>query len=227
MSGKTVKSTKWFIRIDGPHEFLKEKYNAVVGWIDHNSSSIGYHLGERKDNPHCHIVLSLRTELQKQSLATRIKTLFDVKTKGAYAVEVWDGDLKVYSYLHHESEAEVNFAHAKLTDEEQAKIKTLCEVYKDITTQAKEKASHKCVLAALEAIASSKRVWGTLEIIKFILQGVRDGKWYSPGYRMDNLVDEIYLKQGTDEQAYNNVERLAMKYYQRYDRDGFTRACED
>lgn len=227
MSGKTVKSLKWFIRVDGPHVFLKEKYKSICEWIDHDASAIGYHLGDRKDNPHCHIVLSLRSELQKQSLATRIKTLFDIKTKGAYAVEPWDGDLKVYSYLQHESDAEVSFAHAKLTDEESAKIKTLCEVYKEITTNAKEKASHKCVLAALEAIAESKRCWGTLEIIKFILNGVRESKWYSPGYRMDNLVDEIYIKQGTNEQAYHNIDKLAMKYYQKYDRDGFTRSAED
>lgn len=226
MSGKTVKSTRWWIRVDGPHEYLRERVKIIREWIDFTAISVGYHLGDRKENPHAHFALTLKSEVQKQSMAARLKKLFDIKTKGAYACEPWDGSLKVHSYLRHEPEAEVDYEHAKLTTEEHEQIKVLCEVYKDITTSAKEKAGHKCVLGALEAIEQGGKLWDPDEIIAFILYGVREGKWYSPGNQLFRYVDEIFVRQGSDEAAVDNIRMLTNKYASQYDRDRCVRVIK-
>lgn len=225
MSAKTTKSTRWWIRIDGPHEFLKSKYLAVCGWPDHVSSGIAYHLGEKKDNPHCHIALTTSSDIQKQSLAVRIKSLFDIKTKGAYMVEPWDGQLKVFSYMYHDGESEenVDVTRAKLSPDDIAHISTLRSVYKEIVTSANEKAKHKCITGTLEAIQFSGSIWTPKDIMRFILSGVRENKWYNPGPCLFRYVDEIYLKQGSAEEGEECLEKLVNKYYNQYDRDGWTR----
>lgn len=223
MSGKQTKSTRWWIRVDGPHEYLEERVKLIREWVDFTAISVGYHLGEKRNNPHAHFALMLKSEVQKQSMAARIKKLFNVTGAGQYSIEPWDGSLKVHSYLRHEPDAKVDYEHAMLTPEEHEQIKVLCEVYKDITTSAKEKAGHKCVVAALEAIEQGGKCWNPDEIVYFILEGVRDGKWYSPGNQMFRYIDEIFVRQGSNEVAKDNIRMLANKYASSYDRDGCVR----
>lgn len=77
---KTDMSDKFFIRIDGPMEFLKDKSKVVKSMLDVETVAFGYHLGRKKDNPHVHIVVKLKKQIQQQTMVTRLKTLYGVKT---------------------------------------------------------------------------------------------------------------------------------------------------
>jgi len=85
-----ARSYKWFIRIDGNKEDLVERCKTMLGWIDTAKAYGMYHTGQTKENPHCHIVLELTSELQKQTIDTRLKKLFKIEKKSQYSSKVWD-----------------------------------------------------------------------------------------------------------------------------------------
>lgn len=213
---KSDRSKMWFVRITAPWEHIESKYLLVREWIDHVSSAIGFHHGTKTGKAHAHIAITLRSELQKQSLDTRFKKLFDVKGSD-YSSKVWDGSKKVLSYLYHDKAGKVD-VNMPLSDEEIKEIESLRVVYEDIVTTAKAKASYKCVDVVLEAIKESGRLWSVREIIVYILQGVRDGKWHPPGPMMDRYIDEIRLKQGDDKDALHTIQIMASSILARYER---------
>lgn len=202
-------SDKFFIRIDGPMEFLKDKSKVVKSMLDVETVAFGYHLGRKKDNPHVHIVVKLKKQIQQQTMVTRLKTLYGVKTASQYSCVIWDGDIKCYSYLYHEGETDVDVANAGLTPEDEYKIKTLIDVYKDIIVQAKQKASHKCVEACLMVIEASGTTWEKWNIGMWIMKEHREGRFYLPADQRQfaKFIDEIYLKQFKDPGAGNKADK--------------------
>lgn len=214
---KSDKSLKWFIRITAPWEHIENKYKSVREWIDYSSSAIGYHIGGKTGKHHAHIALVLKGELQKQSIDTRFKKLFDVK--GAdYSSKVWDGDKKALSYLYHDKSGRVE-VHMPLTDEEKTAVQNLVVVYDEIVTTAKSKASYKCVDYVLEAIKESGRCWTPREIVRYIFSGVREGRWHPPGpSMMEKYVDEIRIKQGSDDEASAVIDAMTHSFLSRYER---------
>lgn len=214
---KSDTSTKWYIRITAPWEHLEAKYKLVREWVDHVSSAIGYHIGNKTGKPHCHIALELKTILQKQSLDTRMKKLFGVKGSD-YGSKPWDGDKKALSYLYHDKVGKVE-VNIPLTDEELLEIKNLVVVYDQIVTTAKQKASFKCVEVVLDAIKESGRTWSTREISRYIFSGVRAGKWHPVGYfQMEKYIDEIRIKQGSDEDASGVIDAMTSNFLSRYEK---------
>lgn len=213
---KSDKSTKWFIRITAPWEHLEAKYKLMREWVDHTCSAIGYHIGSKTGKPHCHIVLEMRTELQKQSLDVRTKKLFGVK--GAdYTSKIWDGNKKAMSYLYHDKAGKVEI-NMDLSEEDRNEIQRLVVVYDNIVSTAKAKASYKCVDVVLEAIKESGRCWTTREIARYIFSGVREGKWHPPGSMMARYVDEIRIKQGSDEDAAAAIDAMTSAFLSSYER---------
>lgn len=213
---KSDRSTQWFVRITAPWEHIESKYKLVREWIDHISSAIGYHHGTKTGKAHAHIVIQLRSELQKQSLDTRFKKLFDVKGSD-YSSKMWDGSKKVISYLYHDPKGRVEL-NMPLSDEEIKEIESLRTVYDEIVTTAKAKASYKCVDVVLEAIKESGRTWKAREIVTYIFRGVRDGKWHPPGSMMERYVDEIRIKQGSDLDAFHVIDSMVNSFMLRYER---------
>lgn len=213
---KSDRSLQWFIRITAPWEHIEVKYTLMRGWLDYKSSAIGYHIGSKTGKAHAHIALVLTTELQKQSLDTRVKKLFDVKGSD-YSSKLWDGSKKALSYLHHDKSGKVEY-NMELSDTDKKEINDLVTVYDDIVTTAKGKASYKCVDVVLEAIKESGKVWTTREIATYIFRGVRAGKWHPPGSMMERYVDEIRIKQGTDEDSYRAVDAMVHSFMLKYER---------
>lgn len=213
---KSDKSTQWFVRITAPWEHIETKYKLVREWIDHISSAIGYHHGTKTGKAHAHIVIQLRSELQKQSLDTRFKKMFDVKGSD-YSSKIWDGSKKAISYLYHDPAGKVE-VNIPLTDVEIKEIESLRTVYEEIVTTAKAKASYKCVDVVLEAIKESGRTWKAREIVTYIFTGVRAGKWHPPGSMMERYVDEIRIKQGSDVDAFHVIDGMVNSFMQKYER---------
>lgn len=181
-------------------EFLKDKCKVMKSMLDMETIAFGYHNGAKKDNPHVHIVIKLKGEIQQQTMVQRIKTLFGVKTASQYSCVIWDGDLKCYSYLYHEGETDVDISKADLSPEDEFKIKTLIDVYKEIVVSAKQKASHKVVEACLMVIETSGTTWSKWNIGMWIMKEHREGRFYLPAqkFQLAKFIDEIYLKQFKD-----------------------------
>jgi len=213
---KSDKSTKWFVRVTAPWEHIEAKYKVLRDRIDHKSSAIGYHIGSKTGKAHCHIVLELVTELQKQSLDVKLKKLFDVKGSD-YSSKVWDGSKKTLSYLYHDKAGKVEI-NMPLSDEEKKEVENLVVVYDEIVTTAKAKASYKCVDVVLEAIKESGKLWSPREIARYIFSGVRGGLWHPPGSLMERYVDEIRIKQGTDDEASAVIDAMTSAFMSKYER---------
>lgn len=206
---KTDMSDKFFIRVDGPMEFLKDKSKVFKSMLDVETVAFGYHLGSKKDNPHVHIVVKLKKQIQQQTMVTRLKTLYGIKTASQYSCVLWDGDLKCYSYLYHEGETDVDTEKAGLTPEDEFKVRTLIDVYKEIVVQAKQKASHKCVEACLMVIEASGSHWEKWNIGMWIMKEHREGRFYLPADQRQfaKFIDEIYLKQFKDPGMGNKADK--------------------
>lgn len=214
---KQVRSKLWFIRVDGPWEHLKLKSKDVKGWIDYSGCIIGYHNGDKEvPNPHLHMCLMLRSELQKQSLDTRVKKLFGV-AKGGYSSKVWDGNLGrgAVSYLLHDPKGEIDDS-IGLTPDQWASLKLTNEVIQEEITKAKEKASHKVIDYVLEKITESGEKWDAERIYLQIIKGVWNRMFYDPGdFQLQKYIDEILIRQCENENeltayAYSRMMRLAV-----------------
>lgn len=213
---KSDKSKLWFIRITAPWEHIETKYTLLRGWIDYTESAIGYHIGAKTSKAHAHIAIKLTSELQKQSIDTRLKKLFDVKGSD-YSSKLWDGNPKALSYLYHDKSGKVDI-HMSLSEEQKSEIQNLVTVYDEIVTTAKAKASYKCVDVVLDAIKESGRTWSSREIATYIFKGVRECKWHPPGSMMDRYVDEIRIKQGSDDESSGVVDAMVHNFLSRYER---------
>lgn len=199
---KQSRSTKWFIRITAPHDHCRTKLADVLTWVDHKCSAVGYHIGKKTQKPHIHIAMEMLTDLQKQSLDTRLKKLFDVKGSD-YSSKAWDGSHKALSYLYHDKEGKVEYHKMELSDEEKKEIETTVAVYNEIVTTAKEKASTRIPDRILEEMGKDQ--WDELRVIKRIYQGVRAREWYDPGPMMDRYINEILCRSSGERDYVNEL----------------------
>lgn len=214
---KSDKSVNWFVRITAPWEHIELKYKEVLGWVDYVNSAIGYHHGAKTNKAHAHIVLTVRSEIQKQSLDVRFKKLFDVKGSD-YSSKLWDGSLKAISYLYHDKAGKVE-VNIPMTELQKTEVANLVVVYDEIVTTAKSKASYKCVDVVLDAIKVSGKTWTIREIATYIIKGVRGGQWHPPGNAMlERYIDEIRIKQGTDDESGAVVDAMVNNFLARYDK---------
>lgn len=198
---KHITSYNWFIRIDGPHEHLRNKLSDVSGWIDYNGMCWALHNGvNNKENPHVHICLKLSSCIQKQSLDTRIKKLFGVK--GAeYSSVVWDLKDEALQYLFHEDEECEWFNGLQLDPDRISTLKLNCKIVKDAVEKAKEKASHRVVDKILDLIAKSGNKWSAYDIGFEIQKMVWRKESYDPGnFMLERYIYEILAKQCQSEQ---------------------------
>lgn len=196
MSAKSVKSNRWFARIDGVKEFLQEKLEQFVRDEDNQCVAIvgAYHEGKNKENPHCHIVVEMSKETQKQSFALKLKTLFSITKKTQYALDVWDGvkEKGAVSYLFHEENAPV-LVKKGFTDEEIRKAQDIAVSVNKVVADAKEKASHKLVEKAYEYMKD--REWNRVTCLAYMLRTIKEGENYHPGdYMLKRYVEEIEVR---------------------------------
>lgn len=193
-SGKSIKGSNWFVRLDGPEEFLRQKCGELATWIDVKAVLAVYHMGGSKENPHCHAVVETSSEIQKQSWDIRIKKLFNVEKRSQYSTKLWDGarDAGASSYMFHESEAKI-LCNKGWSDAELQSAKVACDAVQKVVAMNKERASTKLVDKALEHFANQTPT--RTEILKYMLLECRDGNSYYPGtFMLKKYVEEVQLK---------------------------------
>jgi len=207
---KDDKSKHWFVRITAPWEHIERKFADVTRWLDFKSAVIGYHIGTRTGKPHAHIAIALRTELQKQSVDIRFKRTFDVKGAN-YSSVVWDQSTRCIAYLHHDEKGKVEYINM-YTPEERNEIQLLAKVTTEVVAEAKKRSSTRIVERILDEI----RGQGEKDIewvCRRIYKGVQDLEWYPPGYRMNNYVEEILIRQSSDSTWIDRLTRYFMNKF--------------
>lgn len=208
MAEKSKKSDCWFVRVDGPKEFLEAKLRELSNSIDCLELLGAFHLGEKKDNPHAHFCIRLNTIIQKQSFALRVKKLFSIEKKSQYALEVWDGlrDRGAVSYLFHE-EGVVIMVNKGFSEENLDNAQRLNQEVQRVVAVNKQRASGRLV----ERVLKEFTTFNKREILIYMLQEIKDGNAYYPGeFRLKQMLEEIQLKLCSNVEA--EADRLLWKW---------------
>lgn len=187
-----VRSKMWFTRIDGNKEFLIEKCKEMKGWLDCKRAYGMYHTGEKKENPHCHIVIELETELQHQSFNARIKNLFKIEKRSQYSSKVWDGGEGAVSYMFHEL-SDIVVINKDFDEGYLSKCRELNNHVQKVVDQVKDRAPKRVIDRLVEGYGNDQP--SRREILKDMLNLIRSGEMYEQGdYRLKSMVEEVYLK---------------------------------
>lgn len=190
-----TKAYKWFVRVDGPHDWVKERMREVLGWVDTLRMLGCVHEGEKKDNPHCHFVLDLSSELQKQSFDARIKKVFKGVSRSQYSSKPWDGGDAACAYMFHESDDCV-CVNKGFTQDDIKRFGALNEATQKVIEVNKGKASGRIVDRVLQEVTPD---WSRYDIAKKMLMLIRDGEFYEPGdFQLKRYIEEVYMKSRTD-----------------------------
>ena len=191
-----AKSTHWFVRITGTHQFLEEKVKILSEQIDVKRILSFLHKGDTKENPHCHFTIELTSVLQKQSFDARMKKLFLWEKACLYSSKVWDTKDEANSYMYHEdTEPIVNKGY---TIEQVQKFKELNISYQKVIELNKGKASTRFA-SKIEAKCNDDTT--KEDIAEMFLEAIRMGEMYHPGnFRLKSMIAEVYIKTRDKEQ---------------------------
>lgn len=201
-----IKSFDWFVRIDGAKDVMTSKLQQILGWVDCKRLLSAHHVGDKKENPHIHMCLSLSSQLQKQSLDTRLKKVFEWETSRQYSSKPWDGADAACSYLFHESTADV-IANRGFTDIDIQRFKLLNENVQKVVAVNKERGTNRVVERVLTEIGPGHN---RRDILTILITMIRAGEMYEPGdFRLKTIIEEIYCKSRNNEDMDNYI-------YERY-----------
>lgn len=210
---KAMRSTMWFVRVDGNHGWLEAKLKQFAEKIDVKAMLCALHVGSKKDNPHCHFVVEMSSEVQKQSYAVRVKNHFEITKKTEYAIDIWDGErgAGACSYLFHEEDAKI-VINKGFTEDDLQRARDANVAVQKVVAVNKEKASKNLVGRALEHFQDKKNMpYMKVEILTWMLQEIKEGNHYYPGeYRLKQFVEEVELglNDNMEEFAYCMAKRL-------------------
>lgn len=187
------RSDKWFVRITLPHLILKEKVAQLL-WVDVVKLLVVTHVGDKTEKEHCHFVVEMSSNLQKQSLLHRVKKIYGVTGNEQLSAKPWDGNTDACSYLFHDPVAEI--IHNKgYTDEDITAYRIRNESVQKIVAENKKRASGRCVDRALKAIADGELTRDSVKIAMYLFKLIRDGEMYEPGdFLIKRYVEEIMSK---------------------------------
>lgn len=186
-----AKAKMWFVRVDGAHEWLVERMKISQGWIDTVRILGCLHVGEKKDNPHCHFVIELSSELQKQSFDVRIKKVFQGVSGSQYSSKPWDGGDATCAYMFHESDDSVCI-NKGFSEDDIKRFKALNDATQKVIAVNKAKASGRIVDRVLQEVTPD---WTKFQIAKRMLEMIREGEFYEPGdFVLKRFIEEVYMK---------------------------------
>lgn len=211
---KSTRSSFWFARIDGPKDFLADKCKTLAEWIDLSSCLAVYHVGDTKENPHCHMVVELKSAPQKQTFAVRLKGLFAIEKRSQYALDIWDGKrgAGACSYLFHEDGAEilVNKGHS---DDDITLARSANDAVKRVIAVNKEKASGRFVEKALGHFDSCPTERAALQ---YMMTLCRSGDLYWPGtFKAKQMIEEVIIKMTDKDDFEFLVDDMLVKIFSR------------
>lgn len=194
-----VRSYAWFIRVTLSHEHLLSLSSSLMSWVDLEKVLFIGHTGNKTEKEHGHMLLILRSELQKQSLDVRVKSLFHVK--GAdYSSKPWDLADSAGGYMFHDRNY-VLICNKGFTDEDLERYKQLNEKTQAIIEINKERGANKNTEAILEMFKGEKPT--RQEIGVEILRRVKNGHMYDPGdWKLKSMIEEITMKLCSNENEF-------------------------
>lgn len=196
------KSYHWFCRYDGSLEDCKLLCKSIAEWIDCDKIFGMFHLGQKGENPHCHFVMRMRVELQKQSFDKRLKVLLTDKTNRDWSSKIWDGQLQgAGSYMFHE-DSEVIVVNKGFCEDE---ISRMREYNKEVKEKVKEnvlKGPGACVERVLVKLQEREMVNGVMSVqqrrnfcISYFLWEVKRGNLHEQGnYKYKAMAEEVVIK---------------------------------
>lgn len=195
-----VRSRQWFIRVTTSWMLIEAKCKDVLQWIDLVSVLCIGHVGTKTEKEHAHMLLTLSSDLQKQSLDTRIKNLFGVK--GAdYSCVPWDGADAAGGYMFHDKEYQM-FANRGFDSDTIQRYVDLNEKTQKVIAINKEKGANRnveAVLAIFKGLSPSK-----YDVAKAFLQRVRKGEMYEMGdFKLKAMVEEVLIKLCESDQEFD------------------------
>lgn len=186
-----ARSHAWFIRVTLSHELLKEKFQTMLSWVDLEKVLFIGHIGNKTEKEHGHMLVLLRSELQKQSLDVRIKSLFCVKGVD-YSSKPWDLSDAAGGYMFHDTQFSL-LGNKGFTDEVIERYQQLNKKTQEVIAVNKERGANKNVEAVLEIFKGEKP--SRIEIGTEILRRVREGLMYDPGdWKLKSMIEEITMK---------------------------------
>ena len=188
-----AKSNKWFVRIDGNHDYLATKAKELLGAIDTIKMLCLSHVGEKDENPHIHFTIETNVILQKQSYAVRIKNLFGVSTNKEYCIKVWDGSDACHSYMFHEPDEKV-IVNKGYTPEDLKRFSSMNQEVQKIIAVNKKKGGGQCQVM-VDFYKENDQTPSKKDIFSDLLWKVKHGEMYEPGdFQLKKYVEEIFLK---------------------------------
>lgn len=208
------KSCKWFCNVDGSKEFLVEKIKMMGQWVDCARLLSAYHLGSKGENPHCHWVIELTSDLQRQSYVKRIKSLFGIeKTTKGWSIQVWK-DEGACSYLFHEQDECIIF-NKGFTEEDIALYRKLNADVQKVVAINKERGNGRVVDRVLQTPGIN--IWTRERIAVQLFEYIRKGEMYEPGdFRLKALIEEIYLKSRSDDEWHDYCQERCARLFSKF-----------
>lgn len=190
--GKADKSFNWFVRVDVDKLGGIACAGIMIQWIDLKRLLMVHHMGEKKDNPHVHFVIELKSELQKQSLDTRLKKVFTIEKRSQYSSKIWNGDDECCSYMFHEPNADI-LHNQGFTEDEINRFRAINDSVQKVIAINKDKASCRAPERAVAHFADSSP--GRREVLEWFLNEIHEGLMYDPGdFRLATYVEEVVNK---------------------------------
>ena len=211
-AAKSTVSRMWFVRCDGPLEFVTAKAIELSRSPD-TVAMLGYtHLGDKGDNPHIHFVIETSIGVQKQSFALRIKKHFGIEAKSDYSLELWDGSRGAGACSYMFSDAASALAVNKGFSEEDINAARVAnDAVAKVVALNKGKASGKFVDRAMKHFEGQDPT--EYELLQYMMELSVNNELHWPGqFRAKQMIEECRMKMtpsfvGYVDKMYNSMFR--------------------
>lgn len=154
------------------------------------------HFGEKKDNPHYHVVI--KTKIKDQAFRVRMKKVFDMaKGNEHMSIKPWDGNIDAISYLFHENDSdEIILLRHNVSDETILKARERNREVQTKVEKAKQRASWTLEEEVLEFYKKTKPVGLSEYHIaqSIILTALRKDKYVPNDFLLKAMVTKIQFK---------------------------------
>jgi len=192
-----------------------DKITALTMTTDYESILSFKHAGEKKENPHFHLVV--RTQCKLKAFRARFVKIFDLgKGNEHMSIKPWDGNNEAYSYMFHEAPQGVPFLAHNVSNEQVEEFRQMNLKVQEVVSKARGKASfllEDIVLGHLEKGQNYTDFDIGCLIIK---QAFASEKYHPNDFQLRLMVDRIQYKRhdvDSNEQTFvvEEIVRRALK----------------
>jgi len=194
-SAKSILSSHWWVRIDGELEDLRPKVKEFAQRLDVIRLISAHHKGKTKENPHIHFAVEMSKEVQKQSFALTIKSVFTISSSRNYAIDAWDGKHMegAPTYLFHEPNVPL-LVHKGWNQTETTELQRIGEQIAIAVTDSKQKAGTKLADKAYEHFLNDDS-HTRHSILRYMLTEIKEQRSYYPGsFKLKAMVEEVIIR---------------------------------